>query len=372
MDRLALPLGVVGLAAVGVYNWWLWQKDKELLDQLKDPEPLPPLEDWPELPLVSVLVAAWNEANIIVQHIKSFQALRYPHKELILCAGGQDETYEIARHWAGDTVTVLNQLPGEGKQRALRRCYQVAGGEIVFLTDADCMWEDTSFEHLLLTVLNGEDAVSGTFQPLPSQLDKPFVQFHWATRVYDMAHQRAYIGGLEGRNCAITRKALDNAGAFTDEVSTGTDYYLAQKLLRQGYNIRLVPESTVATDFPEHVGAFRQKQSRWIRNLLVHGPTFQAWHDVRAALQTAFVGLGMIIAPVFSLFFGKWLFMLWSLALGQAVLARVRYITFAEAWTGRRFGNNVFLRVIPFLFVDFLAWASSLFDYLLPGRRGRW
>ncbi|UCC53881.1 MAG: hypothetical protein JSV68_07890, partial [Anaerolineaceae bacterium] len=68
-DRLALPLGLLGIAAVAAYNWRLWQRDKSFLADRKQPEPLPPLDAWPELPLVSVLVAAWNEAAHINRHI---------------------------------------------------------------------------------------------------------------------------------------------------------------------------------------------------------------------------------------------------------------------------------------------------------------
>ena len=95
-NRHAGKLLVVGLVGVAFYNWRQWQKDKAFLAVRSEPEPLPPLETWPELPLVSVLVAAWNESEHIDRHIQSFLALRYPHKELVLCAGGNDDTYERA------------------------------------------------------------------------------------------------------------------------------------------------------------------------------------------------------------------------------------------------------------------------------------
>ena len=67
------------------------------------------------LPKVSVLVAAWNEADIIREHIQSFLGLHYPNKELILCAGGEDGTYRIAREQGHTKVKVLEQQRGEGK-----------------------------------------------------------------------------------------------------------------------------------------------------------------------------------------------------------------------------------------------------------------
>ncbi|NJK33015.1 MAG: glycosyltransferase [Deltaproteobacteria bacterium] len=86
-----------------------------------------------------MLVAAWHEADHIGAHIAAFQALRYPNKELILCAGGADGTCAIAQGCANESIHILEQMPGEGKQRALRRCYAAASGELIYLTDADCL-----------------------------------------------------------------------------------------------------------------------------------------------------------------------------------------------------------------------------------------
>ena len=56
-------------------------------------------------PLVSLLVAAWNEEAHLVAFLSSFMALAYPQKELILCAGGDDQTWALAQAWATPTVT---------------------------------------------------------------------------------------------------------------------------------------------------------------------------------------------------------------------------------------------------------------------------
>ena len=134
--------------------------------------PIPPLEWWPELPLVSVLVAAWNEGERIEQHIQHFLALRYPNKELILCAGGQDGCYEQAlAYQSASQVRVFEQQAGEGKQKALHRCLPYTKGSIVFLTDADCLLDDEAFERTLYPVVAGNTQVcTGSSQPHAAQL----------------------------------------------------------------------------------------------------------------------------------------------------------------------------------------------------------
>src|SRR5262249_44241137 len=184
---------------------------------------------------VSVLVAAWNEATNIDRHIQSFLELRYPNKELILCAGGGDSTYQQASRWSNAQVAVLKQQPGEGKQRSLRRCLKRAGGEVIFLTDADCMLSDEAFERTLHPVVCGvEQACSGTHRPFPEQIVKPFVTIQAASQIYSAMHGPAYSAGLSGANCAIERSLLERSGGLNVSATTGTDYVLAKMLTRAG------------------------------------------------------------------------------------------------------------------------------------------
>jgi len=176
-NSLAIAGAVIGLVGLGYLNWRLWQKDKAVLAHAAGAS-LPPIEGWEHLPKVSVLVAAWNEASEIGKLIESFQSLRYPARELILCAGGQDGTYEKALSLVAPNVIVLEQMPGEGKQRALRRCLRQSDGVVIFLTDADCRLDDACFEATLYPVAcGGEQASSGFHRPYPEQITKPFVRY---------------------------------------------------------------------------------------------------------------------------------------------------------------------------------------------------
>ena len=106
LDIRAGWLCLGGLGLVALWNWRAWRRDRALAEQLHAEEPKP--VELRATPRVSVLVAAWNEADMIEGHIKSFLALRYPNKELILCAGGNDGTYEIARRQAGEGLSLIH------------------------------------------------------------------------------------------------------------------------------------------------------------------------------------------------------------------------------------------------------------------------
>lgn len=332
------------------------------------PTPLPPLEDTPR---VSVLVAAWNEAPIINDHITAFTRLRYPNKQLILCAGGPDQTYLQATRTTHPDVTVMQQHPGEGKQRALQRCYMVADGEIIFLTDADCLLDDASFERTLAPVIQHEAWVAtGGSRPLPVQQQHPLVQHVWFTDLYTRWARPPgrFIDGLLGRNIAIQWAALEAVGAFRAHVPTGTDYYLARQLLECGYHIRYVPESVVMTQYAETWAAYQQQQTRWLRNLVVHGLRFQAYADVRRSLMSSLIGLVMLFGPLLALRRGGG--MLWSLAWWHVFLSRVRYMRFGALLTGQRFRG--YWRLPLYMLLDFSIWARVLLQYPLKNRRRHW
>jgi len=370
-NRHAGKILLLGLAGLAWHNGRQWRRDRQRLDRRAALPPPPDPESWPEQPLVSLLVAAWNEAGMIEAHVRSFLALRYPHKELILCAGGDDGTYDLACRHAGPQVVVLEQQPGEGKQRALRRCFERSQGEIVFLTDADCLLDDDSFGRTMAPLLDeGELVVTGASRPAGQQMAEPFVVYQWCTDLYTQARDARYTAGILGRNCALRREALDRIGGFDPEVRTGTDYHMAKRLLACGYRIRHVPDSRVETRYPATVRSYWRRQSRWVRNLLVHGPAFGAYDEVRMALQTGLVGSIMLLLPLIALLTGPVVLVFWLLLLAQSFLAKVRYARFAILGHRVPVSLRQILLTPAFIFVDFVAWSRPLLDLVL--NRERW
>ncbi len=174
-DRRVLLVGLVAVAAAGARDWW---RGRHSHPSAPDVPSIAPIASWPSRPKVSVLVAAWNEADNIDDHIRSFLALGYPNAELVLCAGGDDDTSARATQRAADArVKVFAQRPGEGKQAALRRVLSAADGEVIMLTDADCEFTDEAFLRLVAPIAAGEAVVTtGGSEPKPAQRGNPLVQ----------------------------------------------------------------------------------------------------------------------------------------------------------------------------------------------------
>lgn len=368
--RLAM---VAGLLASGAYNLWQWRQDRALIATRSRLASLPPLSQWRSLPRVSVLVAAWNEGTRLDRHVESFMRLRYPNRELVLCAGGLDDTYERAERWAGPRVIVLQQQPGEGKQRALRRCFAEADGEIIYLTDADCELDDESFERVVYPIAEGlESACSGSSRPYADLSQNPFVVSQTASQQYSALHFPPHSPGLLGRNSAISRDLLERSRGLDAPAPTGTDYVLAKHLIRAGGRIRQVPESQVRTDYPTSMAAYLRQQGRWLRNVVLRGKQYGAESEVRSSLMTSLVGLGMLTLPILAVVVGPAALGLWLLLLGHATLGRVRYLLVARALQGLRITPGQVGAIPPLLLLDFVAWARPLVDYIWKQGKDSW
>lgn len=370
-DRHAGGLLLAGLTAIFVQNWRAWQQDRVLADQVRaQHDHLPTLAATPR---VSVLVAAWNEQQHIDAHIRSFLALTYKPIELIVCAGGADDTFDRARRYAGERVIVLEQQPGEGKQRSLARCLEHATGDMIYLTDADCRYDDEALARLLAPLINeGEQAATGGSRPFHEQMDKLLPRYVWSADVAAAARSGAYSEGLLGRNAAVTRAALDRIGGLAWEARTGTDYHLARKLIAHGIKIRYVGASIVATAYPETVASYWHKQSRWMRNLLLFGAQYRAYHQIRATLHSSAVGAAMLAAPATFKMGGAAPGVAWLLLLIQAVFAKLRYVLFAERVHSQRGSRKQLLLLLPLTLVEFAIWVTPVFQMLHKHSRNRW
>jgi cellulose synthase/poly-beta-1,6-N-acetylglucosamine synthase-like glycosyltransferase len=359
-----------GFLLVALYHLRLWRKDRKRLAELD--VTAHPVEPAPDLPLVSLLVPAWNEASNMEACIRSILSLRYPHKELVLCAGGTDGTLEICRKFSGPGVVVLEQLPGEGKQRALQCCFDASHGTVIFLTDADCILEDRVFESTLYPVISeAKPVATGTWRPFDRILTNSLVQFQWSHHLYREVWLPDSPPTLDGRNAALQRQAIDHAQPFADSAPTGTDYVQSRKLAASGYTIWLARGSRVQTEYPEMVGAYWRQLSRWFRTALLMG---QRWNDkqmVWVALWSslsALVLLASIPFLYFRLVLGFWFIAVFNLILNQMRMSDL----------GRNYQDHngqlwvEFRSLTIFIPIGWLGLVIGLADSFIPRRRKDW
>jgi cellulose synthase/poly-beta-1,6-N-acetylglucosamine synthase-like glycosyltransferase len=371
-DRLALLAGATTVAGGTWFNWRAWRRDGERFDS-SEADPVPPPGAWLARPEISVLVAAWNESATIERLIESFIALPYEPKKLVVCAGGEDDTYDAARRWMGPQVTVLHQVRGEGKQRALQRCLHRATGDVVVLTDADCILTEESLERLVFPLTQIDvAAASGYSEPWPEQQRDVLAQYQWFQDRMRADHGGDRADGIFGRNCAVRRDILEELQPFAMPAATGTDYVLGQAIIRRGGAILAVPASRVWTRYPVTVRTYLRMRRRWIKNILIHAPRFGAWSDLSATVGAIGIAGATLLTPLLAPIAGRRALILPLTLITLASENRIRRIALGARLTGMRPRWSV-VAVTPVLtLLDQSAVLLALLDAVIPSRRPNW
>jgi cellulose synthase/poly-beta-1,6-N-acetylglucosamine synthase-like glycosyltransferase len=94
-----------------------------------------------ELPSVSLIVAAYDEGEVIAEKVRNAIQLDYPRERLQLIVasdGSSDRTVQVARDAGADLVL---ELPRAGKISAQNAAAERASGEILAFSDANSFWE---------------------------------------------------------------------------------------------------------------------------------------------------------------------------------------------------------------------------------------
>jgi len=366
-----LLFGLLGVSISNLYQWIRYRKFNQRKILLNG---LDTLDEWPDRPKVSVLVAAWNEADIIKQHIRSFLCLRYPNKELIICAGGIDETYTIAHQFSSANVIVLLQRPGQGKQGALNSCFSKCSGEIIYLTDADCILDDQSFEQVIYPIACGEEsACSGGSQPLKGSMKQPFVTLQAASDFFQFTnpHRPQYYPGMLGRNCALDRNAIHSVGDFSTSAPTGTDYILAMELNQKKIRVRQIRNSFIRSEYPNNPKEYFFQKHRWHRNVLFYSLKYRNLRELARSFSLSVIALTMLLIPGLSLLLGQLLLIPWICLLLNGFLSRKRYLHILS--TSNYCRDPVpSLDILYSLFLDFGAWSLAILDLFFPSLRHTW
>ena len=363
-----LLLGTVALATRASV---IWQKHLKGLSRLETESPIKPfISD--ESPMVTVLVAAWNEQAHVENFLRSYSDLDYPNKKLILVAGGHDETFQLASSWRAGDITVIEQREGEGKYNSLKRAFELGQGSIAFLTDADCLVSSENFRLTIAPIANGQETVvAGRIRPLSDQQDDPFINAQWRKWEFFQTTQvenGRYVPTMIGCNCAMEYSLLAECFESADE-PVGEDHYFALCLRRAGHKIFEVRESCVEARFTNTFRQYVRQQSRWQRTWLTLNYRFGDRHWV-GNLSIAVKAVALLLLPVLSLWLGRIVVVVWLL--GLLHFSTVYLLT--RHWTSQSKNRPLpsLAAMIKLMLADVCARAIVLLQLAKSGWRNAW
>ena len=119
--------------------------------------PRPHDRDLDYIPMVSLIIAAWNEEQVIREKIENSLALDYPQDRLeivVACDGCTDETAMIAREYS--QVHVIEYPKRRGKTAVLNETVPRVKGEIVVFSDANAFLQPGALEQLAANFVDPE------------------------------------------------------------------------------------------------------------------------------------------------------------------------------------------------------------------------
>ncbi len=254
-------------------------------------------------PLVSVLIPAYNEEEVIVYTVNSVLESDYPKLEVIVVDDGStDGTGELLDSEFGrnPAVRVIHQ-PNRGKPAALSHALAEASSGIIVTIDADTAVEPNAVTKLVRHFVNPRvGAVAGNV--------KVGNRVSWLTRWQALEYvtsqnleKRAFdllncIPVVPGALSAWRAEAIHEAGGFNaDTVAEDTD--LTITIRRAGWKIYYDEEAIGWTDAPETAAALVRQRFRWTFG------TLQAFWKHRDTLGRRKYGtLGWIALPNIFLF----------------------------------------------------------------------
>jgi 1,2-diacylglycerol 3-beta-glucosyltransferase len=246
-----------------------------------------------ELPFVSLIVPARNEASVIGFTVRAVRDLRYaaadgtPRFEVLVVDDGSDDaTAERAREAAENAphVSVRRRDPEPGprtKGAVLAWALPYQRGEVIGAIDADSHVEPDFLERAMRAWRRdpGADALQVARRPSNESVS-------WLTRaqaeeqLMDLASQcgRWATDGtaeLRGNGMFVRREPLEAVGGWSVRALT-EDLELSTRLSAAGCHVTLAPEVAVNEEAVETIGDLWRQRVRWaegsLRRLLEHGP----------------------------------------------------------------------------------------------------
>lgn len=218
------------------------------------------------LPLVSILIPAWNEGVIIDRSVKSVLQVDYPAFEMIIVAGGEDDTYQKATKWAkrDKKVRVVKQQP-LGKNAALNEGLRYANGDIIVLLDADTIVSQEWLKSLISPIICGE-ALATTGNHFPDKEMNWVLSYECMVKIRNryLDNDNSLFGGA---SIAISKHVLNELGGFSEKIIAGVDWHLYTELARREVKTMFVPNAKVKTNIPTTFTHFLKTEIRWKRAL---------------------------------------------------------------------------------------------------------
>ena len=249
-----------------------------------------------ETPMVSILMPAHNESDILYNVVKEMTQLNYPNYELILINdGSSDDTGDVLRNIVGmyENVRVIDLEPNCGKANALYLGAIASKGEILVGVDADSYLDKNALRYLVSHFINKQNgervgAVTGNPRVRNRGTLLGKIQLCEYASIISLIKRTQRILGkvmtVSGVCVAYRKKALLECGFWDRDMMT-EDIAVTWKLEKNFWDVRYEPRALCWMLVPETIKGLWRQRKRWAEGglevIFRHGDIFTSWRRRR-------------------------------------------------------------------------------------------
>jgi len=224
-----------------------------------------PVRSAPITPSVSLVIPAYNEANVIAHKLENSLALDYPREALeivVISDGSTDGTNQIVRRFADRGVRLLFERPRRGKIAALNRAVPLTRGDVIVFTDANAMLAPGALRYLVrnfadegVACVGGEKRV-GEDRSTSARGESAYWRYESYLKRCDSVVGSAM--GVAGELFAIRRERY----AAVEQDSLIEDFVLSLRLVEAGWRVLFEPQAVAWEQSSPSLSAEWQRRTR--------------------------------------------------------------------------------------------------------------
>ena len=227
-------------------------------------------------PFVSIIVPAYNEAEVIQASLSSLLELRYPYYEIIAVDdGSSDGTYEKMREFEGNHYGVRVQVfrkENSGKAETLNYGIRRSRAPIVVCMDSDSRLTPDALRYAVRHFHDPHvGAVAGNVKVINRHNIWTKLQaLEYIEGLNIVRKAQAFfrsVNVIPGPMGIFRRTAIEGTGGY-DSDTFAEDFDMTVKILAEGWKINYEPKAVAFTEAPEELLDIIKQRYRWTRGVL--------------------------------------------------------------------------------------------------------
>jgi len=201
----------------------------------------------------SIIIPAFNAETTIASCLEAVLAQNFPRDQyevVVVDDGSTDTTSKIIQTFP---VLYIHQ-ENKGPAAARNKGAQIATGDIVLFTDADCVPNHNWLEEMVSPFLVSEkiSGVKGAYKTAQQSLTARFAQAEFEDR-FALLKKSAFIDMVDTYSAAFKREVFCGVGGFDPSfpVANNEDTELSYRLVASGHRLVFNPRAFVYHTHPD-------------------------------------------------------------------------------------------------------------------------